>query len=269
MGMMGNNDMKVILIGAGNLATQLALALQKKGLTPAWVYSRTEESARRLSNRLPHSRYTTDLAQLPADGDLYIFAVKDSVLPDLLARMPANTGLWIHTAGSVDCEVFRPYSIRYGVFYPMQTFSKEREVDFDDIPFFIEANSEADTELLHHLASRLSGKVYRANSEQRKYLHLAAVFACNFTNHLYVLCDRILQEHGLPFEAMLPLIRETAAKVADMSPFDAQTGPAIRYDQNIIAKQEALLADPTLREIYSLMSRSIHETHNPEQKQES
>ena len=150
----------------------------------------------------------------------------------------------------------------------MQTFSKEREVAFDNIPLFIEANSEADTDLLHHLAARLSGRVYRANSEQRKYLHLAAVFACNFTNHLYVLCDRILQEHGLPFEAMLPLIRETADKVADMSPFDAQTGPAIRYDRNIIAKQEALLSDPTMREIYSLMSRSIHEIHNPDKTQQ-
>ena len=123
--------------------------------------------------------------------------------------------------------------------------------------------------LLHDLAARLSGKVYRADSEQRKYLHLAAVFACNFTNHLYALCDRILQEHNLPFEAMLPLIRETAAKVADMSPFDAQTGPAIRYDQNIIAKQEALLTDPTMREIYTLLSRSIHETHNPDKPKES
>lgn len=263
MGINGS-DMKIILIGAGNLATQLALALQKKGLAPACIYSRTDESARRLSERLHHTDYTTDLAQLPNDGDLYIFAVKDSVLADLLARMPANDGLWVHTAGSVDREVFRPYATRYGVFYPMQTFSKEREVGFDNIPFFIEANSEDDTRLLHDLAARLSGKVYRADSEQRKYLHLAAVFACNFTNHLYTLCDRILQEHGLPFEAMLPLIRETADKAADMPPFDAQTGPAIRYDRNIIAKQEALLDDPTLREIYSLMSRSIHETHNPE-----
>lgn len=263
---MGMNEaaMKIILIGAGNLATRLALALREKGLAPAWVYSRTEESARRLGEQLPRCRYTTDLNRLPADGDLYIFAVKDSVLPDLLARMPANNGLWVHTAGSVDCEIFRPYSARYGVFYPMQTFSKEREVAFDNIPLFIEANSEADTDLLYHLAARLSGRVYRADSEQRKYLHLAAVFACNFTNHLYVLCDHILQEHGLPFEAMLPLIRETADKVADMSPFDAQTGPAIRYDRNIIAKQEVLLSDPTMREIYSLMSRSIHEIHNPD-----
>ncbi len=255
--------MKIILIGAGNLATRLAVALQTKGLVPACVFSRTEESARQLSERLGHCPYTTDIAHVPADGDLYIFAIKDSALHDLLPRIPANRGLWVHTAGSVDKEIFRPFTNRYGVLYPMQTFSKEREVDFSEIPVFIEANNQNDADLLHGLAGKLSNKVYRADSEQRKYLHLAAVFACNFTNHLYTLCDRILAEHGLPFESMLPLIHETAAKVAQMPPAQAQTGPAIRYDRNIIEKQEALLSDPLMREIYSLISRSIHKTHNP------
>ena len=257
------DKMKIILIGAGNLATQLAVALHKKGVTPACVFSRTEESARRLSERLNGVPYTTVIDRLPADGDLYIFAVKDSALPELLPRIPANRGLWVHTAGSVDKEVFRPFTNRYGVLYPMQTFSKEREVDFNEIPIFIEANNEADAHLLREMAGKVSDKVYRADSEQRKYLHLAAVFACNFTNHLYALCDQILAEHGLPFESMLPLIRETAAKVAQMPPSKAQTGPAVRYDKNIIEKQTALLTDPLMRDIYSLMSRSIHETHNP------
>ena len=222
-------DMKIILIGAGNLATQLAVALQKKGMTPAYIYSRTRESAEQLSERLRDVPYSTDISQVPTDGDLYIFAVKDSALLDLVSRMPSNRGLWVHTAGSMDMEVFAPYTARYGVFYPMQTFSKERETDFDDIPIFVETNHTDDTERLQKLAGRLSTKVYEATSEQRKYLHLAAVFACNFSNHLYALCDRILSEHGLPFETMLPLIRETAAKVADMPPAQAQTGPAIRY----------------------------------------
>lgn len=254
-------DMKIILIGAGNLATQLAVALQKKGMTPAYIYSRTRESAEQLSERLRDVPHSTDISQVSTDGDLYIFAVKDSALLDLVSRMPSNRGLWVHTAGSMDMEVFAPYTARYGVFYPMQTFSKERETDFDDIPIFVEANHTNDTERLQELAGRLSTKVYEATSEQRKYLHLAAVFACNFTNHLYALCDRILSEHGLPFETMLPLIRETAAKVADMPPEQAQTGPAIRYDKNVIDKQMALLSDPTMRQIYDLMSRSIHETN--------
>ena len=254
-------DMKIILIGAGNLATQLAVALQKKGMTPAYIYSRTRESAEQLSERLRDVPYSTDISQVPTDGDLYIFAVKDSALLDLVSRMPSNRGLWVHTAGSMDMEVFAPYTARYGVFYPMQTFSKERETDFDDIPIFVETNHTDDTERLQKLAGRLSTKVYEATSEQRKYLHLAAVFACNFSSHLYALCDRILSEHGLPFETMLPLIRETAAKVADMPPAQAQTGPAIRYDKNVIDKQMALLSDPTMRQIYDLMSRSIHETN--------
>lgn len=233
----------------------------KKGMTPAYIYSRTRESAEQLSERLRDVPYSTDISQVPTDGDLYIFAVKDSALLDLVSRMPSNRGLWVHTAGSMDMEVFAPYTARYGVFYPMQTFSKERETDFDDIPIFVETNHTDDTERLQKLAGRLSTKVYEATSEQRKYLHLAAVFACNFSNHLYALCDRILSEHGLPFETMLPLIRETAAKVADMPPAQAQTGPAIRYDKNVIDKQMALLSDPTMRQIYDLMSRSIHETN--------
>lgn len=180
-------DMKIILIGAGNLATQLAVALQKKGMTPAYIYSRTRESAEQLSERLRDVPYSTDISQVPTDGDLYIFAVKDSALLDLVSRMPSNRGLWVHTAGSMDMEVFAPYTARYGVFYPMQTFSKERETDFDDIPIFVETNHTDDTERLQKLAGRLSTKVYEATSEQRKYLHLAAVFACNFSNHLYTL----------------------------------------------------------------------------------
>ncbi len=252
--------MKIVLIGAGNLATRLAIALHAKGYTPACLYSRTEPSARLLSERIGDVPYTTQPNELPTDGDLYIFAVKDSVLPELLTQMPTCSGLWVHTAGSMEMEVFAPHTQRYGVFYPMQTFSKEREVNFDNIPIFIEANSESDTTTLQQLAEQLSQRVYRVNSEQRKHLHLAAVFACNFSNHLYTLCDHILSEQGIPFEVMLPLIEETAAKVATMSPAQAQTGPAIRYDLNVIERHKAMLNDETMRAIYDLMSQSIHQS---------
>ncbi len=255
--------MKIILIGAGNLATRLAVALHAKGLTPACLYSRTEQSARLLSKRIGYAPYTTRLEELPTDGDLYIFAVKDSVLPDLLAQIPRCGGLWVHTAGSIAIEIFADYTHRYGVFYPMQTFSKEREINFDQIPIFIEANHNNDTTMLQQLAEQLSQRVYRANSEQRKYLHLAAVFACNFSNHLYTLCNRILSEHNIPFEVMLPLIEETAAKINDMPPAEAQTGPAIRYDLNVIERHKAMLDDETMRAIYDLMSRSIHQSAKP------
>ena len=250
------------MIGAGNVATHLSIALSQAGYNIRQVFSRTEASASELAAKLK-CPYTTDLSQITHEGDLYIVSVKDSALNDILPKLVqrAPQALFVHTAGSVPMNVWQGLAERYGVLYPMQTFSKERETDFDDIPIFVEANHTNDTERLQELAGRLSTKVYEATSEQRKYLHLAAVFACNFTNHLYALCDRILSEHGLPFETMLPLIRETAAKVADMPPAQAQTGPAIRYDKNVIDKQMALLSDPIMRQIYDLMSRSIHETN--------
>ena len=147
----------------------------------------------------------------------------------------------------------------YGVLYPMQTFSKQREVDFGQIPCFVESNSEEDVQLLKDIASALSEKVYEASSEQRKSLHLAAVFTCNFTNHMYVLAAELLKKYGLPFEAMLPLIDETARKVHELEPLAAQTGPAVRYDENVIDEHLRMLADePQMLELYREISENIH-----------
>ena len=152
---------------------------------------------------------------------------------------------------------------RYGVFYPMQTFSKQREVDFRVVPFFIESNSSEDTELLKAIASVLSENVYEATSEQRRSLHLAAVFTCNFTNHMYALAAELLKMYDLPFNAMLPLIDETARKVHELEPKQAQTGPAVRYDENVINKHlEMLAGEPEMQELYRLVSESIHRLHN-------
>ena len=146
-----------------------------------------------------------------------------------------------------------------GCFIP---FSKQREVKFDEIPFFIEAKTAEDVALLKAIAATLSDHVYEASSEQRKSLHLAAVFICNFTNHMYALAADLLEKYQLPFNVMLPLIDETARKVHELAPRDAQTGPAVRYDKNVIENHLAMLADlPALQEIYKLMSKSIHEHH--------
>lgn len=144
----------------------------------------------------------------------------------------------------------------------MQTFSKQREVNFEEVPFFVEANSQEDAELLKAIAGTLSEKVYEVTSEQRKSLHLAAVFTCNFTNHMYALAAELLDKYHLPFEVMLPLIDETARKVHELAPHDAQTGPAVRYDENVINHHLTMLEDtPKLQEIYKLISKSIHEHH--------
>jgi predicted short-subunit dehydrogenase-like oxidoreductase (DUF2520 family) len=166
--------------------------------------------------------------------------------------------LLVHTAGSMPMDVWKGHAYRYGVLYPMQTFSKERKVDFASVSFFVEANGEADLALLKTMAGALSPKVYEATSAQRTSLHMAAVFACNFANHMYTLSARLLEKNGLPFDAMLPLIDETARKVHELHPKAAQTGPAVRGDENVMGKHLEMLADePEIREIYRKISDSI------------
>ena len=256
-------DTSIVFIGAGNLATNLAKALYDNGFRIIQVYSRTEESARALA-QVVEATYTTDLSSVVTDAQLYIVSLKDAafvqLLPEIVARK--ENALWVHTAGSIPMDVWAGKVNRYGVFYPMQTFSKQREVNFQEVPFFIEAKRAEDTELLKAIASTLSEKVYEADSEQRKSLHLAAVFICNFTNHMYALAADLLEKYNLPFEVMLPLIDETARKVHELAPRDAQTGPAVRYDENVMSNHLAMLVDsPALQEIYKLMSKSIHEHH--------
>lgn len=255
---------KIVLIGAGNVATHLGKALQDVGYHIAQIYSRTETSASALGNLLGVA-YTTSLDTVCTDADIYVVALKDSVLQSLLPSIVKGreSALFVHTAGSLPMDVWKCYACHYGVLYPMQTFSKHRKVDFVNVPFFVEANGTVELELLKRMASSLSPKVYEINSEQRKYLHMAAVFACNFTNHMYALCDQLLSEHDIPFEVMIPLIDETARKVHDLKPVEAQTGPAVRYDENVINYHLSMLQDkPDMCDLYERISKSIHKTND-------
>ncbi len=230
--------MRVVLIGRGRLATNLLPALQQAGHEVVSINSRTLEG-------------------LPTEADVFVVAVKDSALKDVISQATKGREqqLFVHTAGSMPMSLFEGYTSRYGVFYPMQTFSKERIVDFAEVPVFVEGECPQ----VRQLAESMSHRVYALSSEHRKYLHLAAVFACNFANHCYALSAELLEKHGLPFDVMLPLIDETARKVHGLHPLDAQTGPAVRYDENVIQMQSALLSDtPALQEIYDLLSLSIH-----------
>ena len=249
---------RIVFVGAGNIATHLAVALHGAGYDIAQIYSRTEASAKTLADRIGCA-YTTLPQKITDTGDLYVFAVSDDALAPLLDRVSARRdALWVHTAGSLPMSVFAGKCARCGVLYPLQTFSKNRAVDFAEIPVFIEAGNAADADLLRRVAGRISRRVAEISSEQRKYLHLAAVFACNFTNHLYAVAAKLLQEHGLPFDTLLPLIRETAAKVESLAPADAQTGPAVRYDRRVMQRHLDLLDDPAAQEIYRLLSQEIH-----------
>ena len=272
--------MKIVLIGAGNLATHLGKALHAAGHDMVQVFSRTMQSAETLASLLD-AEPLTDIAQVRDDADVYIFSVKDSALVQLVAQLcrheadglgedgavnalrKAKKGeherVFLHTAGSMPMSVFKGMAQHYGVLYPMQTFSKQREVDFSIIPCFVEANDEFAQKQIEGLAREISGRVYLLSSEDRKYLHLSAVFACNFANHCYAISQELLEEDGIPFDVMLPLINETAAKVHEMKPKDAQTGPAVRYDENVIDKQSKLLENhPHFKKVYDSMSKSIH-----------
>lgn len=251
---------KIVLIGAGNVATHLGKEFLKKGMNIVQIYSRTESSAIELAEVLSVP-YTTSLGNIVCDADLYIVALKDVVLHELIPLIVKGreNAFFVHVSGSLPMNIWEGYANNYGVLYPMQTFSKQREVDFREVSFFVEANHPTGIEALKDLAGKLSPKVYELTSEQRKYLHIAAVFACNFTNHMYALCDRLLKAQGVPFEVMLPLIDETARKVHELKPQDAQTGPAIRNDKNVIESHLNMLDDePGLKEIYEMISNSIH-----------
>lgn len=252
--------MKIVLIGAGNLATHLGKALHAAGHDMVQVFSRTMQSAETLASLLD-AEPLTDMAQVRDDADVYIFSVKDSALEQLISQLcGGEKKVFLHTAGSMPMSVFRGKTLHYGVLYPMQTFSKQREVDFSIIPCFIEANDEFALKQIEGLAGQISHRVFQLSSEDRKYLHLSAVFACNFANHCYAASQELLQQHGIPFDVMLPLIDETAAKVHGMTPKEAQTGPAVRYDENVIGKQIQLLENqPYFQKIYDCMSKSIHE----------
>ena len=250
--------MRIVLIGAGNLATNLAKALIKAKHEIVQVFSRTEESAEALA-QIAGCESTTDIYNIRCDADIYIFSVKDSVL-ERLANCVADSvhgKLFVHTAGSMPMDIL-PVE-RRGVLYPMQTFSKSREVDFAEIPTFVEAEQKNDLVVLKSLAESISGNVRVLPSEDRKSLHVAAVFACNFVNHCYRLSEKVLAKYDLPFSVMLPLVDETARKVHEISPKDAQTGPAVRWDENVMLEHKQMLKDDDMmREIYELLSKSIH-----------
>lgn len=257
--------MNIVFIGAGNLATNLSVALHKAGHTIVQVYSRTDASAQALA-KLVDACPITDISQITADADIYILCIADSAIHSLCSSegfssvMGQNHGesskLIIHTAGSIPMDVIT--SKRRGVLYPMQSFSKQRIIDFTNIPVFIEASNPQDTDLLEKLAYDISDNVYRLSSADRLYLHLAAVFCSNFVNHCYALSDEILSQHNIPFSVMLPLIDEVATKVHTVAPKEAMTGPAVRHDMGVIGKHLQLLTDnPRLQQIYDMMSKSI------------
>jgi predicted short-subunit dehydrogenase-like oxidoreductase (DUF2520 family) len=252
--------MDIVFVGAGRLATNLARALHDKGHTIVSVYSRTMDAARCLADAVG-AEPADSVEALPLDADVFILAVSDAALPVLIPQLSSHSrdAIFLHTAGSVPMSVFGDHP-HHGVFYPMQTFSKERRVDFTHLPVFLEACDDLTMTTARSLAASVTDNIHLLDSDRRRYLHLAAVFANNFANHCFTLAARQLEQHGMSFDVMLPLVAETAEKVKTMHPRQAQTGPAVRYDKDVIGRQSDLLRDdPLTQQIYNLMSKSIYD----------
>jgi len=204
--------------------------------------------------------FTTNPASVSSGVDVYICALKDDAVTNVLSGICFGKGLLVHTAGSLPMSLLADYTSPYGVLYPLQTFSKDRKADFQKIPIYVEASDNRSLEVLRKLASLLSPTVLEAHSAQRMQLHLSAVFACNFVNLMYGISADLLNEKGLEFKHLLPLILETAAKMETLSPVQAQTGPAVRMDRTVMDKHlQQLAPHPDWQELYERLSDQIYQ----------
>ena len=254
--------MRIVLCGTGNLATRLGIALFEADADIVQVFGRTEKNAAELAHIL-QCAFTLSPEELITDADLYILAVSDDSIEKVVSNLAVKDQLVVHTAGSVSMAILAASAKNFGVLYPLQTFSKNKEVDFRNIPICIEANNARNLEILHEIASTIAEQVVRVDSNQRKQLHLAAVFVCNFVNHFYSIGEKLLIEQQLDFDLLKPLIRETAEKAMLHSPALVQTGPAVRGDKAVMEMHRKILeGHPEWLEIYTMISKDIEENRH-------
>jgi predicted short-subunit dehydrogenase-like oxidoreductase (DUF2520 family) len=247
----------VTLIGAGNVAHHLykAFSISKKATVNQW-YNRHLEQLQMFKNDVD----VVDDIKLLKEADVYIIAISDDAVAKLSEQLPFSDKLVVHTSGSVNLHHLDKKN-RRGVFYPLQTFSKDAELNFSDVPICIEVEHKADYHVLKDLANAITSPYHRVNSPQRAALHLAAVFVNNFTNQLYRVAHEITESEGVDFNILKPLIKETAKKIDTLSPYMAQTGPAKRNDKKTIKKHLASLDKDIHKDIYKLLTKAIKETH--------
>ena len=243
----------IILIGSGNVATHLGLSLLNQGYTIKQVWSKQLINAKVLAKKV-NSTATNELKNIE-DADLYIISVKDNALVSIIQKLNVNN--IVHTSGSIGLEIFNSKVKNYGVFYPLQTFNKEIHLDLITTPICIEANNKSFQKNLMRIGKDVSKKVIKMNSEQRKKIHLAAVFACNFTNHMFTIADEILSKNNTDFKLLIPIINQTVNKLNLHKPAKIQTGPAKRKETKIINSHINQLSDKKIKELYKLISESI------------
>lgn len=243
--------MQTVIIGSGNVAYHLAKAFILNNIPLVQIFGRNKTAVQEISNEL-NIPFSTQRLE---DADLYIICVSDNSVEVVSKLITKKDCLVVHTSGSLPKEVLTG-EYRKASFYPLQTFSKSKELNYTKIPFFIESENEADKELLFDIASKISENVMESNHEKRKYIHLTAVFACNFVNHLFSRAKEISDSQQIPFDYFLPLIDETVQKIYEIEPKLAQTGPAVRNDIRVLQLHEQLLQGESL-EIYKTMNHSI------------
>lgn len=254
---MPSEQLRIVVIGSGGVASSLAPALDAlEGVKVVEVCSRNIANAQALAAEMADAEACDNLIEI-AEADLYIISVNDDAVASVVASVASRRdAVWVHTSGSVPMSVLEPLGRKTGVFYPLQTFSRERVVDMSEVPFFIEGSDGPTAEFLRKLAARMSERVFDADGDTRRLMHVAAVFACNFTNHLWAVAADILSNKGIPFDVMRPLLEETLRKALSAHPAMGQTGPARRGDRRVMDAHRAML-DSHDSQLYTILSQSI------------
>ena len=248
--------MEIVLLGSGNVATHLGNILYNSGQNIIEVYNKFDESGTTLSKKL-NANFINNISGINKNADLYIISVVDDYLEELVSKLNVEKGIVVHTSGTKNMESLNKFE-NYGVFYPLQTFSKNTNLDYKNIPFLLEANTDKNLKLLKDFCKTFSNNIFEINSEKRKIVHTSAVFACNFTNYMFSISEDILKKNDISFDILKPLIQETVNKAIANGSKQSQTGPAKRKDINLINEHLKLLEfDKDYQKIYGLLSESI------------
>jgi predicted short-subunit dehydrogenase-like oxidoreductase (DUF2520 family) len=259
---MSLSEISISVIGSGNVAWHLSRRLFACGYLITGVYSRKLSHAKLLAEQVK-AIAVDSITSLPS-SDLYLFSIKDDACRDIISLFPRTEAICVHTSGSLEMNILETVSDNYGVLYPFQSLSKDKTIHFENIPLCIEASNRKTEDLLMGLAKVISHTAFLLDTEQRAYLHLAGVFASNFSNAMYVIARQILQQRNMDFTILLPLINETVEKLNSLSPLEAQTGPAVRRDRMIMDKHITMIENGDWKRLYQLISSTIEQQHKDE-----
>ena len=249
---------KILLVGSGNLATNLALNINKKGYLISQIYSPNKTNAKNLAKKIK-SEWTSNPKEIK-QADITIIAIKDDEIKNVIKILPKNPTA--HTSGSTSINVFKGHLSDYGVLYPLQSFKKDIKINMKNTPFLIEANNKKFEKELIKLASSLSKTTEKVDSYKRRKIHIAAIFACNFSNHMLVIAKQLLEKENISYKLLLPLIKNSFTRIESTDPLMTQTGPAVRKDTKIIEEHLKSIDEDEFKAIYKLISNNISKTHD-------